>query len=624
MADRFGHIKINGEYYRVELKSAGMRDVIDFSPRASVPGGSTIHSELNLYQPIVITDFRHGFGFNWHTDVAGYMRTEGRVDTRHEGVVMLFTDATASDTDNNRKNGFVVHGDYVFSYGLNGVRRFGPTTWADKSPVASTAVNGMWSSGNSIVALVDGMKCYRSEDNGDTWATAGVNANAVDYHWMTHHDGTIYAGKQMTTGLDHGNEVYYTEDEDLSSLHGDPDDDTNELYVGPSGTQVLGAISFLGDLILFRTDGIYKMDKDKTIARLVVSYKDQVDDGNFRSWGIFNNLLIFAIRDRVYQWNGLRLTDITPPRISDSFPYTTYGRYDNIVVVGGYLYMTARTNETTFKEALLCYDGVGWFHLTDVCTNGTDYVSAMHYDPGNNYFWYHVVSAASNTTSYIPFQALSPFPYAAFPTTGDHAIVTSRMAGGYRRIIKSTPSLLIEASNIDTDRYLLVYYALDGAAWVAWGGTDGTTNKITADGITELDNPLGQADTFSTIEYHYMQIKVKLVTASAAQSPILEGITLRAMMRPDTYYGYNFIVVAASNPEYGTGRTEQRTAKQIMDDLKTARASYAPIEFVDLWGTTHDAYITAINTRPVEEHAERIGSVPNIEHVVQVNLVEVA
>jgi len=47
----FGDISLNGVNYRIEIGTYRVRDIVDFAPRASAPGGSIIHSELGLYQP---------------------------------------------------------------------------------------------------------------------------------------------------------------------------------------------------------------------------------------------------------------------------------------------------------------------------------------------------------------------------------------------------------------------------------------------------------------------------------------------------------------------------------------------------------------------------------------------
>src|SRR5687768_15113413 len=96
-----GDITLGGKPYRVDFNTWQGKDVIDFAPRATVPGGAAVMSDLGMFQPLFQTDWRHGFGFHWYSDAMGYMNTIGNIDTRQEGLTMLFTKATSSDTQNN-------------------------------------------------------------------------------------------------------------------------------------------------------------------------------------------------------------------------------------------------------------------------------------------------------------------------------------------------------------------------------------------------------------------------------------------------------------------------------------------------------------------------------------------
>src|SRR5687768_17573022 len=99
----FGDIQLDGKPYRIDVATWRGKDIIDFSPRATVPGGSFVMSDLGLLQPLVQTDWRHGFGFHWYADAMGYLQTVGNIDTRQDGIAMLFTSSTSSETDNNVK-----------------------------------------------------------------------------------------------------------------------------------------------------------------------------------------------------------------------------------------------------------------------------------------------------------------------------------------------------------------------------------------------------------------------------------------------------------------------------------------------------------------------------------------
>jgi hypothetical protein len=843
-----GDITLNGENYRIDLNTWRRRDLSDFSPRASVPGGASVYNDLLLYQPLVQQDWRHGFGFSWYRDEAGYQYTVGHIDTRHENIVMLFTDFTPGWAQKTL-TGFLTWGGSLYAWGAHGLSRYNATlnTWADvytaaavnyalgtsdylfifpnglrpyysetgnadvtpyvkatyttntgvansnlrftavtpgtagnsitvayqtgasaagKETVAlvgtaitvtlhadSTAIQVMnamladvpaaakvvsnltgtnnnikWTavttgeSGNDIsityrlgatepgaetvaisgtdititihrrtkaaqvidvvardagaAALVTGTNAGNSDGTGkiiqvdvkntwhktwqlsdgnlkqvtdlitvelkpgetgagkpgamaavtlaggagtQSWVETGVNEYARDYSWVITHNGYVYAG------VDGTNQVYYASESDLSDLHGRKQDDPAVILIGGDDLVTLRAKVYGGMLYVAKEDGLYRIGEDN-IARRVLDYSTERSTSNFRSLEVYQGYLMFPIRDRIYQWNGSRLSDVTPPRLTDTFPYKTYGQFSCFCAVGRYLYLIGRTNEASPAETLLCWDMVGWFQLGNIIETtdeGTPTATAMSYDVVNNRLWINRAGTtlASKVTYYIPFQALSEYPYADFPNSGSHYVISSKLDMGFRRIQKSVPSIWITASGLSSTTYLKLYYRKDGAtAWSPWGGTDDTTNKITTNGVTELTNPTG-AGTRSTIEFYYLELRVDFITGTVTLSPILNDITVRFLLRPDTYYGWSFQIVAAGDTQYGMS-LDERSANAILTDLETARDSKAPITFVDPWGTSHKVYVTALNEAGVEYHVDEPGLVPNIEHAVQVNLVE--
>ena len=626
MPDR-GHISLNGNPYRIDLQSYKVRDIVDFSPRPTTPGGSIVHSELGLYQPLLLTDWRHGFGFQWYSDAMGYMRTDGQLDTRHPGVVMMMTSPTSTDTELATKEGFCNFDGRLYSWGStgssgSGVRRYSASTWDDIfSDTAGTIrfgiVNYLLPTSAYLFAAVDGARIMKL-DTADDPTNAGAGANSTDYRWLIIHNGNIYAGK------DASNIVYYDSNTALTGLQGDPADDTNEIVVGQGGYPTLGAVSLFGKLYVFRWDGMWEIGEDN-VARRVLDFSNEASSTNFRSWAIFNGSLAFPIRDKIFSWNGARVTDITPPPLSDTFPYVTYGRFDNLVAVGGFLYLTARTNESTYEEHILAFDGVGWHKLAEPLATGAGSITSMGYDVTNNRLWYHT-SDTEETTSYITFQNLSDYPFADFPITGTHSWISSRIDMGFRRVTKSTPSLLVGASNILKDggaseRYLQVYYSLDGGAWTAWGGVDGTSNVISANGVTELTNPTG--GSLSTIEYNYVMLRVDFFTEAATQTPVLEDLTLRFLMRPAVAYGYSFAIIASKFAEFNKHR-DDREPWDVISALRTARDSKSPIAFTDPFDNTSQVYISSIQEQAVELHPDERGATVNLESRVLVNLVQVS
>jgi len=613
MAERLGFITLNGKNYTMDIGSYRVTDIIDFAPRAATPGGSILHSELGLYQPLLQTDWRHGFGFHWYEDAMGYLRTEGRVDTRHDGIAMLFTNSTSSDTDNDVKDGFTTFNDAVWAWGDHGLRKYSGGSWS--SAYSATSVNFALSTGEYLFYCPDGAR-IRKVTTGDVHSDAGLDANSTDYKWLIIHNGYIYAGK------DGSNMVHYDDNDDLSALEGD-NTDTNVIYVGGGGLPTFNAFTYGGNLYISRADGIWQLGEDN-VARKVLDFTSEISSSNFRSAVVHNGYVMFPVRDAILQWNGLRYSNRTPNRLTDSFPYTTYGQFDNFTVVGEYLYCTGRTNEATYTESLLCFDGIGWHRLADLITDGDGTISAMGYDAVNDYLWYHHDDGTADVTYYIEFQSLSEFPQANFPTTGTHSLISSRNDMGFRKVKKSVRSLSLEANNISysdgtggTERWLVVYYSLDGAAFTEWGGSG--SGVISADGVTDLTDPLGTGN--STIEFDQIRIRVDFETNSTTQSPILESTTMQFIMRPEEAYGHSVAIKVATHAEHGRFE-DSRTAEEIITDLKTARSSEAPVVFVDPFGVSYNVYVSAIVRNAIEYHGMYEGDY-DIEHIATVNLVEV-
>lgn len=615
-----GDISLNAITYKIDMASYRVRDIVDFAPRAAEPGGSIIHSELGLYQPFLKTSWQRGFGFAWEEDAQGYLRTSGNVDTRHPGIAMMMTQRV-NDSDAFVAEGYTVirdwdvddlanSTDYTVAWGAQMRKRTVAGVWTDTDTYGT--VNYVLETNTYIHVAVDGAQIQRTTKATDVQAAAGVNANSTDYRWLTTHEGYIYAGKDASSL------IFKDSNEDLSALAGDAADDPNVIVIG-GNLPTIGAISWTGKLLVSRQDGLFNIEPHNIAVRLL-DFSKESSSTNFRSMAVHNNKLIFPIRDTIYAWNGTTLTDITPPFITDTFPFTTYGRFDNFVSVGGYLYITARTNEVTYSEHILVFDGVGWHQLMTPITNGTDVITAMGYDVVNNYMWFSIDSATTDTQNYIQFQNLSDFPFANFPTSGTHSIVSGRMSMGFRRVTKSTPSIIVEANNVTANRYLVIYYNIDGAGFLEWGGTG--NGRITSNGVTTLTNPVS-GGTNSTLEYNYIQIQVNFVTDSTAQSPVLEGFTLRFIMRPATLYGHSFNIVAAQNLKMGAAHRDLKTVRDIYSAINTARASTSPITFIDPFGVSAQVYISSVERRAVERHGTYTQETfPDIESQILVNVVE--
>jgi len=600
-----------------------VRDITDFSPRTA-EAGNPVYAELGLYQTLSFDNWQGGFGTPWHTAERTnvYMRTDGQVDTRHYGIAMLMTKPTKSSSD-IRADGFLEFGGDFYAYSSDGVAKFNGTSW---SVVSTDDVVDLWHNGYYIFAarrndtlIYASSSCAASSD----WTETGGSTDQKGFKWIQHHDGYVYAGQFSGPDGSSGHYVSYDDSIDLSDIYTVSSDDPQIIPVGVNGMETKKGISFRGDFLIPRPDGIYRVDKDRSAARRVLNYADQTSTDNFRSYAEFNGQLVYPVRDVLLQWNGSREVPISVPYLTDTWPYVSYGRYDNLVRVGRFLFLTARTNETPYEEHILCWDNVGWHKMAEPVTDGASTIIAMGYDTTNNRLWYCVEDGSGDCEIYyIPLQDNSEFPYPDFPTTGTHSLIFPRIAAGFRQITKSSPGFLIRASNCDTDSYLKIYYALDGGGWTAWGGNDGVSNVMSSDGVKAFTNPLGSTGGHSTIEYKYIQFRIDFVTNVSTGTPVLEGFYPRLLLRPETLLGWSIQIPVAKDKQYGTMKLE-RSPKEAIDALKAARDSKAPVDFVDIWGDTYKVYVTAVEEQAVEEHIDREGPYSDIEFVARINLVQV-
>jgi hypothetical protein len=595
-------ISLDGNYYKIELSSYRVKDIIDFAPRASVPGGSVIMSDLGMYQPLVQTDFRRGFGFQWYDDASGYMSTSGEVDTRQEGLIMRYTQKTSSDTNNNAKEGFVNFNGALYSYGAGGLRKYNGSAWS--SIYSTAAVNYALPAGDYLFFCPDGLRIQKMNTS-DTVSDAGVDTNSIDYRWLVIHNGFIFAGKDGT------NEVHYSDQEDLSDLEGTTSD-PSIIYVGIGNVPTLGAFVYATNLYIARQDGLYHLGED-LIARRVINYYNEASSNNFRSMAELNGFMIYPIRDRLIQWNGVRVNDITPDKLNDSFPYTSYGLFDNFVSVDNFLYFTARTNETSYTESLICFDGAGFHKLSDLVSGSTtDSVTAMGYDVTNNRLWWHL-DATNDVTYYIQMQNLSPFPYANFAATGTHSLYISRMDMGFRRVIKSLATMTVQAENLTSTRYISIYYQLDGdGTWVFW-------DDIVSNGVTELTAPGGAHSR----EFNFIQFRFDFITADSAQSPIMTDYTIRFIMRPNVLFGWNFNVISSTNARTDEMGEDERTASDIVKELREIRNSKSPVSFMDILGDEYTGYVTAVTESATYQKPSREGEDDEVEYRINVNFIAI-
>ena len=485
--------------------------------------------------------------------------------------------------------------------------------------IAEVEVMTMFENGEYIFASPDEQRLVRSTSGTDDFQPAGVNNASNDYSWLEMHGGYIFAGKEDEA------EVYFDTNSNLSALAGDPGDDADELVAGPGTTGTKDGISFLEKLAVSRDDGLWTMDTDDAtttnwISKRTLNFRNLRDSSNFRSMATWGGSLYFPIQDKIlYQWNGAKLQDITPKRVTPDWEYINYFRFDNLTPFGPWLLLSARTSgtlpgDTGYRESVIAWDGVGFHELVNPITDGDGSITMIAIDTVNNYIWYHVnkPTANTNTTYYIQFQTDSDLPHANFPTSGTHQLTTSRIHAGFRRVDKSMPALWIECDNLSATQTIEVQYAIDDeTTFHSW-------DTLTASGETVLILPQNKY----TQEFKYIRLRFVFVTGAIAQTPVLESYALMVMMRPDFKMGYSFDIVGGTGVASGMFEDE-RTGYSIMHDLRRLRDSKSPIELITPFGDKVYGYLTSLTEVALEYEPESSeGGAINILQMIRCNFVE--
>ncbi len=316
MADNiFGDVTINGKSYRILLNSYRERDLSDFAPRGQVGGGSIAYSELLLYQPLLVTDFRHGYGFHWFTDALGYQVTNGFVDTRHAGIVTLSSNWNTTYLNLppiGSVRGFVSFNNLMYAYTNFGLYRIGPSP--SITQIYAGDILSAYATRDYLFFSPRGARIKKMSTSG-TITDAGIGPNSKNYLWMSVCNGLVYAGSYDK------NYVHYATKEDLSDLEGDDDNDPDVIYIGHKGSfPTKNAIAFGTDLVVTRQDGLWVIGQDNR-ARNVLDFSSESNPDNFNVLETFNGFLYFNVGNRLYQWSGSRINDVTPPTFKDEFPF---------------------------------------------------------------------------------------------------------------------------------------------------------------------------------------------------------------------------------------------------------------------------------------------------------------
>ena len=373
--------------------------------------------------------------------------------------------------------------------------------------------------------------------------------------------------------------VHFWSSSDSSDAEGGGIADVAAIVIGTGSPGIVGMISFNGALHVARPDGVWAIDDTVVppVARRVLSFIDEQHSSNFSIFTSWRGRLYFNIKNMLYAYNGASLANVTPPTYSLDYPPLQFGSISGSTYRGAYLYTIAINNEASPTYCLLCFDGTGWFELTNL---GATAPSGLSYSPLTNKIF---IGITGGVVWSVPMQATSELPYAEFSTTGHHYLNLSELDFGFRRVKKSFAEIDVEVYNVAAGRYVGVDYSADGGAWYRLGYT-------TQSGVTQLNmNP--------TVEANKLDVRMDFQTNDETQSVVMRNFTLKAMVRPDVLYGHQMMVLGGDQIQMLDGMQHTLSSEEQKNILETIRNSKAPVTYIDPFGISHDAYISSCTFR---------------------------
>lgn len=286
-----------------------------------------------------------------------------------------------------------------------GIRKYESSTgtwdYVEDTDVYNAKIYCLLNNGAYLFAGVDGAQVLKSSD-GATWTTTGIDAEAKDYRYMALGGGKLWASK------DGDNHVHWATSIDASDWDGDQND-TNRVTVGPgdpTGANTSVPITamqwFNGGLHVAREDGLWVIpEADPTVAYRMLDWSNEKRTTNGKGMVVWNDKLIIPVGPRLLAFTGTGISDITPPTIGQTFPYTQYGNLEAMATFGPYLYVTAQEGAAaTDQEALrpsAAGNSSGWTPEPSGTSNYAD-VDESVADYGDTYVKLYWLLGGSNKT----------------------------------------------------------------------------------------------------------------------------------------------------------------------------------------------------------------------------------
>ncbi len=278
----------------------------------------------------------------------------------------------------------------------------------------------------------------------------------------------------------------------------------------------------------------------------------------------------------------------------------------------------ARTNPHTDTSEMIWYDGRNWFSLAAVgkCTEDggpytlAEYVTAVFVQDaggGRGWMWFTEGIGISRTEWPTWTNDTADDPTVEYERYGQFTTPWFSLAQQSKKFLTVKIGLISE--QLGSGRAVKVYYRIvRGSAWTLIG--------------TATASPYEELSVTNTTRQVQFKIVLDSGYTSATASPLLEQIDLFYQTLPELTKTYQLVIQCASDQALRTGGVDERTAAQILADLRVIMGTNN-IPYVDPEGVSHTVRVTAMTVQCMNLHTGPGPIEAGTEYQAILNLLEV-
>lgn len=387
--------------------------------------------------------------------------------------------------------------------------------------------------------------------------------------------------------------------------------------IGDPNTEITAIDVFQDSLIIFKTDGIFTMDRAGQTYPLFPGFSTL--GFNFRPLCQWQSSYYFAGDfGMVWEYDGTSVTRIgfdwaePYPLASGQFGIlnaSTRGiGLPNIMLVGFQEYGTVGG-----QSYILAYDGANW----QPYLQRTGEITALGVTGGNQIPSAPTLQIASQLALYyLTNPQIDPFLATDFDTTAQTFYLPID-SGAFQDEEKVLERVVVLLDNSSTGSIQTAYAGDDNIAALSWTDLGAPTMENGFPGKQTFQVPMDGTTVTPLPTYNKVGIRITILPNTSSASPIVRNVVLHYQQRGPQRRTWDIQLLAEPNVVNTGGTRDNRAVKAIFNDLDSARQTRQQVSFIDTDGVEWQVYVGEVDRDMAVYKAQK-----QLSYMVAVKLVE--